>query len=57
LISPRRSRVVAAPAMTSINPDAAIGTSTGAMSSAAGRIRPSAPMISSTPMNLMVPAV
>lgn len=46
----RRNRVVVAPAMNSISPQAASGVRIGAMSSAAGRMSPRQPVILMVPM-------
>src|ERR687897_2335152 len=56
-LSLRRRRVIAAPTISNTRPTAASGTRTGAMSSAAGRIRPTAARTSRTPMALTAPAL
>lgn len=56
-LSPRRRRVTTAPANNNTAPEAASGTRTGAMPSAAGRIRPTAPRNSRTPMALRAPGL
>jgi hypothetical protein len=46
-----------APTISTIRPTAASGTSTGAMPSAAGRVRPTAARTSRVPMALAAPAL
>ena len=54
-LSPRRRRVITAPANSNTAPVAASGTRTGAMPSAAGTIRPTAARNSRAPMALRAP--
>src|SRR6266566_4295400 len=56
-LSPRRKRMITAPANSNTAPVAASGTRTGAMPSAAGTIRPAAARNSRAPMALRAPGL
>src|SRR6266536_3564742 len=56
-LSPRRRRMITAPANSNTAPVAASGTRTGAMPTAAGTIRPTAARNSRAPMALRAPGL